>query len=285
MDTIYKVLVNVFFIPGMFVMVQTVFVPNGFADSVRAKAKEGIEHYQKSEFDQAAQSFSQARENQPDDPALTYNLANSQYKCKRFEEALTAYTQSAHSNDGSVKQQSYYNLGNTLFRLGKLEESAQAYKTALKLDPTDMDAKFNLEFVREQIKKQKEQKQSAPQPSGTPSSKDTDRNNDSPSKQDPKDGKGDQKKPNQDQERQAKNKKRESGDKTNSLEPNSPKSKPTDQNQPTDPTPSLARQKRGKMNKEEAERWLGSLVDNPRVFSKSQTQNNEKYPASMGNDW
>ena len=50
-------------------------------------------------------------------------------------------------------------MGNTLYRMNKFNESIDAYKKALKLDPDDMDAKFNLEFVREQIKKKEEQMQ------------------------------------------------------------------------------------------------------------------------------
>jgi Ca-activated chloride channel family protein len=48
-------------------------------------------------------------------------------------------------------------MGNALFRINKLDESIVAYKKALELNPSDMDAKFNLEFAREQIKKKKEQ--------------------------------------------------------------------------------------------------------------------------------
>ena len=51
-----------------------------------------------------------------------------------------------------IKQKSIYNMGNTLYQMNKLEESVLAYKKALELDSTDMNAKYNLEFVREQIK-------------------------------------------------------------------------------------------------------------------------------------
>ncbi|GIT65530.1 MAG: hypothetical protein Ct9H300mP23_11570 [Nitrospinota bacterium] len=39
--------------------------------------------------------------------------------------------------------------------MGKLKEAEKTYKNVLALDPSDMDAKFNLEFVREQLKKKK----------------------------------------------------------------------------------------------------------------------------------
>jgi hypothetical protein len=43
-------------------------------------------------------------------------------------------------------------MGNTLFRLNKWPESLLAYQQALKLNPNDKDAKYNLEYVRAKIK-------------------------------------------------------------------------------------------------------------------------------------
>lgn len=276
---------NSYLIHISFAVFQIFIAASSFGESLHTMAKEGIEHYNHSEFDQAAQSFLQAREKQPDNPALTYNLANSQYKANKFEEALRAYSQSANSSDASLKQKSYYNLGNTLFRLGKLDESAQAYKTALKIDPSDMDAKFNLEFVREQIKKQKEQKQNNPRQSSDKSSQGTKRSNDSSSKSKTKNGPGDKKDRNSDKKQQAKNQDRSPGNKETSAKPKATPSEPKTPDRLADQTQSTARQKRGKMNKEEVERWLGSLVDNPRLFSQSQTHKKGRYPASMRNDW
>jgi Ca-activated chloride channel family protein len=60
-----------------------------------------------------------------------------------------------------------------MYRQGKLAEAVEYYKKALDLDPDDEDAKHNLEFVREEIKRrlnqekqrqqeQKEQQESQP---------------------------------------------------------------------------------------------------------------------------
>ena len=63
-----------------------------------------------------------------------------------------------------IKQKSTYNMGNTLYRMNKLDESVLAYKKALELDSTDMNAKYNLEFVREQIKKKQKKRREKGQP-------------------------------------------------------------------------------------------------------------------------
>ena len=118
---------------------------------------EGMALYQKQKFNQASKKFFEARQGKPNDPKISYNLGNSRYKQGDYEKALQSYSRSVEQNsNSSTNQKANYNMGNALFRMNKLEESIVAYKKALELDPSDMDAKFNLEFVREQIKKKKQ---------------------------------------------------------------------------------------------------------------------------------
>ena len=127
------------------------------ASSADGKAMEGVALYQKKKFNQASEKFLEARQGKPNDPKISYNLGNSRYKQGDYEKALQSYSRSVEQNsNSSTNQKANYNMGNALFRMNKLEESIVAYKKALELDPSDMDAKFNLEFVREQIKKKKQ---------------------------------------------------------------------------------------------------------------------------------
>ena len=135
------------------------FRQNAWADSVNSRVREGVSHYHQKEYKQAEDIFSQTVQHQPENPKLSYNLANSRYKNDNFEGALQAYNQSATAASPELKQNSIYNSGNALFRLNKLEEAEAAYKKALKLNPGDMDAKFNLEFVREKLKEKEQSKQ------------------------------------------------------------------------------------------------------------------------------
>ena len=127
------------------------------ASTADGKAMEGMALYQKQKFNQASKKFLEARQGKPNDPKISYNLGNSRYKQGDYEKALQSYSRSVEQSlNSSTNQKANYNMGNALFRMNKLEESIVAYKKALELDPSDMDAKFNLEFVREQIKKKKQ---------------------------------------------------------------------------------------------------------------------------------
>ncbi|MGJ8693640.1 MAG: VWA domain-containing protein [Thalassotalea sp.] len=76
---------------------------------------------------------------------------SSHYKNGDFEQALQAFKQSDSAD-------AFYNQGNSLAKLGKLDEALKAYDEALKRNPNLAAAKSNKQLV-EQVKAQQEQQQ------------------------------------------------------------------------------------------------------------------------------
>lgn len=81
-------------------------------------------------------------------PALVQK-ADSAYTAENYMEAASLY-QTAIDSLGTSSDL-YYNLGNALYRLGKSGQAVVAYERALKLDPTNTDARTNLEFVNSRL--------------------------------------------------------------------------------------------------------------------------------------
>jgi len=75
--------------------------------------------------------------------------ADSAYAADNFVLAEQLYLQSI-THDGSSST-IYYNLGNAYYRQGNLGMAIVNYERALKLDPTNNDARTNLEFVKGKI--------------------------------------------------------------------------------------------------------------------------------------
>jgi len=75
--------------------------------------------------------------------------ADSAYNKDDFRLAIDLYQQSLRQ-DG-ISADVYYNLGNAYYRSEKTGLAVVCYERALKLDPTDGDARTNLEFVRSHI--------------------------------------------------------------------------------------------------------------------------------------
>ncbi len=75
--------------------------------------------------------------------------ADSAYLNDDFSKSEQLYN-NVLTNEGSSSDL-YYNLGNTYYRLGKVGKAILNYERALKLDPSNSDAKTNLEFVKTKI--------------------------------------------------------------------------------------------------------------------------------------
>ncbi len=71
--------------------------------------------------------------------------ADSAYNSKDYTEAADLYK--TIIKEYGVSSDLYYNLGNTYFRMGKVSQSVLAYERALKIDPSNKDARANLDFV------------------------------------------------------------------------------------------------------------------------------------------
>ena len=74
-----------------------------------------------------------------------FDEANAAYAEGRYGEAAAMYQSLL---DEQPDAQVYYNLGNTYFKQGELAQSILAYERALRLNPNDKDAKYNLAFAQ-----------------------------------------------------------------------------------------------------------------------------------------
>ena len=74
---------------------------------------------------------------------------DSAYAQKDYAAALDDYSRALQSEGSSSNL--YYNLGNTCYRLGDLSHAIIYYERALKIDPSNADARTNLDFVKTKI--------------------------------------------------------------------------------------------------------------------------------------
>jgi tetratricopeptide (TPR) repeat protein len=86
-------------------------------------------------------------------PALHLAHGNALYRLRRYDEAAKSYRESLAVPH--LRQQSYYNLGNAFVRVAEeaaekdepLLQAIAAYEEALRLEPGDSAAKWNLEIA------------------------------------------------------------------------------------------------------------------------------------------
>jgi Ca-activated chloride channel homolog len=126
-----------------------------------AQIRSGNRYYKKKQIDASLQQYQEAVKRAPDNPAANYNLGNSQFRKNNFDEAARSYDASvAHSaSDKVLQEKGLYNKGVAMAKQKKLPESIDAWKSALKLDAADEDARENLEKALREQKQQQSQQQ------------------------------------------------------------------------------------------------------------------------------
>ncbi len=137
-----------------------------FTCSLLAQPKESIaigkgnEAYKKQEFDKAQDFYRKVLEQSPGNVTASFNLGNALYRDKKTEEAEKIFDlASGSAKDKVTKGDAEYNKGVTLTMQKKTAESIQAYKEALRLNPSDSLARENLQrALREQQNEQQKNK-------------------------------------------------------------------------------------------------------------------------------
>ncbi|MCX6316714.1 MAG: tetratricopeptide repeat protein [Bacteroidetes bacterium] len=125
-----------------------------YAQNADQLIAEGNEMYRKKEYDKAAASYEKALKADRDNSTAKFNLANAFHVQGKEEEAVKLYAEVTQSSaETTLKAKAYYNKGAVLSKLNKLEESIEAYKDALRLNPGDKQARENLQKALLELKK------------------------------------------------------------------------------------------------------------------------------------
>jgi Ca-activated chloride channel family protein len=83
----------------------------------------------------------------PTSAEIAIDLANTLARLGDHDRALVEYGRALDNAQGTTRAIAFYNRGNSLFRKGRVLDARAAYVEALRLDPTDRDAKFNIEVI------------------------------------------------------------------------------------------------------------------------------------------
>lgn len=125
-----------------------------------AVIRKGNQLYKQGEFDKSLQEYERALQLEPANAAANFNFGNALFRKEKWEDAQKNFENViTHSKDQGISEKAYYNKGVSLTKQKKLEESIEAYKSALRLDPTDEDARINLQKALLELKKKNESQQ------------------------------------------------------------------------------------------------------------------------------
>lgn len=231
-----------------------------FAQKERKYIREGNRFFQKGlqdtasldtvNFSKAEVAYRRALQEKPNDFKWKFNLADATYKQAKPGKAAEQFEQLAKETDNTKdKAMVYHNLGNSLLAQKKIDESIDAYKKSLRLNPNDMETKYNLAYA-EKLKQQQKNKKKNQKNQQNKNNKDkNNKNNKDKNKQNKDQNKNNKNKQNQDQ------KKNQDQNKNKQNQNNQNKQNQNNQNQ----NQQQQQPQQNKISKQSAEQMLQAL--------------------------
>jgi len=143
------------------VICLAIISPSLYGQEEREYIRKGNRLYKKGEFAGSEGMYRRAEEQTGSGHDAIFNLGDALYRQNRFSEATAEFSRAAKAGetDSLKRADGLYNLGNSLLKEQKFKESIDAYISSLKLNPDNMQAKYNLAYAQDQLKKQEEQQQ------------------------------------------------------------------------------------------------------------------------------
>ena len=119
----------------------------------RSRVRRGNRAYERLDYGRAEERYQQALELCDTCFEAKFNLGDALYKQQRYDEAEKIFTALAADSTRSDldRAHSFYNLGNSLFQQKKYQEALSAFKRSLRLNPADLETKYNYAYTKKYI--------------------------------------------------------------------------------------------------------------------------------------
>ena len=109
------------------------------------------------DFVQAEKAYRRAISEYDKNATGSYNLGNAYYESGLYDEAMLRHLEAAKNAGTKLERhRAFHNIGNTLMLQQQCQEAVEAYKNALRNDPTDEETRYNLALAKDCAEKQGE---------------------------------------------------------------------------------------------------------------------------------
>ena len=127
--------------------------------------RQGVRAYQDGDYSEAEVQFRKAGDLNQESFEAEFNTGAALYGQEKYEETFKQYeslveqSQAALEEDPETLAHIWHNMGNSLLEAQQYGPSIEAFKNSLRLNPDDLDTKYNLAYARKKLKEQQQQQQ------------------------------------------------------------------------------------------------------------------------------
>lgn len=130
------------------------------AQNDRKVNRQGVKTYRQGDFSEAEVQFRKAGDINQESFEAGFNTGAALYGQEKYDETFKQYeTLVEKTEDPETMAKVWHNMGNSLLESEKYEESIEAYKNGLRLNPRDQDTKYNLAYARRKLQDKEDQNQ------------------------------------------------------------------------------------------------------------------------------
>lgn len=132
---------------------------NSWGQTWQDIAREGSKLYKDGKYEEAYETLLEAQKLAPKEIDLSSDIGNAAYRSGDFETAEKAFRASS-TNPGKSKielGEQWHNVGNSQFQKEDFQAAIESYKNALRMNPNDEKARYNLAEARRRIQQQQQQ--------------------------------------------------------------------------------------------------------------------------------
>jgi len=134
--------------------------PFAVAQGGRKYIRQGNKKYENESYQEAEILYRKSLDKDQSSFEANFNLGNALYKQDKYEDATRRFSDLTDEKENKTDLgKIYHNLGNSLLKENRIQESIEAYKNALINNPNDQDTKHNLAYAKNLLQQQQQSQQ------------------------------------------------------------------------------------------------------------------------------
>lgn len=213
------------------------------------------------------------------------NLAHARFQLNDSIPARLGYQQLTSSANSAIRSTAMQQLGVMSTKSGRLEEALEFFRSALKANPSNEEARFNYELVKRKLEEQQKQQQQQQKNNNNKKDKNQDQKNDQQKKDQQKQQQEQQKKNDQKKDQQQQSDKKEDQNKQEQQKKDSQQQKDQDQKKQQQDKLDPEKMKNMKISEDKARMILEAMKSNEVQYLQQNKRRATKPKDKSKPDW